>query len=82
MKSDAEWYFEQSRKNRRYYYVFFTLLQHYKIPLWSEATPEQKNTVSVALKKSLDYLERQNIEWTNLSSEEKEQWLKKAIEIL
>ena len=82
MKSDAEWYFEQSRNNRRYYYAFFTLLQHYKIPLWSEATPEQKNTVSVALKKSLDYLERQNIEWTNLSSEEKERWMKKAIEIL
>ena len=78
MKSDAEWYFEQSRKSRMYYYVFFTLLQHYEIPLWSEATPGQKNTVSVALKKSLDY----NIEWTNLSSEEKERWMKKAIEIL
>ena len=82
MKSDAEWYFEQSRRSRMYYYVFFTLLQHNKIPSWSEATPEQKHTISVALKKSLDYLERQNIEWTNLSREEKEQWLKKAIEIL
>ena len=82
MKSDAEWYFEQSRKNRMYYYVFFTLLKHYGIALWSQATPEQKNTISVALKKALDYLERQNIEWTNLSSEEKERWMEKAMEIL
>lgn len=81
-KSDAEWYFEQSRKSRMYYYVFFTLLKHYRITSWSQATDDEKHTVDAALQKSMRFLETQNIEWENLSKEEKEQWLKKVMEIL
>ena len=62
--------------------VFFTLLKHYGIASWSRATDEEKQTVDAALQKTMRYLEVQNIEWTNLSSEEKERWMKKAIEIL
>lgn len=81
-KSDAEWYFEQSRKSRMYYYVFFSLLKHYGIASWSRATDEEKQTVDAALQKTMRYLEAQNIEWENLSKEEKERWLRKATEIL
>lgn len=81
-KSDAEWYFEQSRKSRMYYYVFFSLLKHYGIASWSRATDEEKQTVDAALQKSIHYLQTHNIEWENLTKEEKERWLKKAMEIL
>lgn len=82
MKSDAEWYFEQSRKSRMYYYVFFTLLKYYGIASWSQANDDEKRTVDAALQKSIHYLQTHNIEWENLTKEEKEQWLKKAMEIL
>ena len=78
-KSDAEWYFRQSHESKIYYYMFFTLLKHYEIPLWSEATLEQQEIVSNALRKALDYLEQQNIDWHTLSGKEREEWAQKAI---
>ena len=78
-KSDAEWYFRQSYESKMYYYVFFTLLEHYEIPHWSEATPEQQEIVSNALRKALDYLEQQNIDWHTLSGKDREEWAQKAI---
>ena len=78
-KSDAEWYFQQSRESEMYYYIFFTLLEHYEIPLWSETTPEQREIVSNALIKALDYLKQQDIDWHALSGKEREEWAQKAI---
>ena len=78
-KSDAEWYFWQSHESKIYYYMFFTLLKHYKIPLWSKATPEQREIVSNALEKALGYLKQQNIDWHALSGKEREEWAQKAI---
>lgn len=82
MKSDAEWYFRQSYESKMYYYVFFTLLEHYGISRWSETTPEQREIVSNALRKALDYLEQQDIDWHTLSGKEREEWTQKAIKEL
>lgn len=78
-KSDAEWYFRQSYESKMYYYVFFTLLEHYGISRWSETTPEQREIVSNELEKALGYLKQQNIDWHALSGKEREEWAQKAI---
>lgn len=81
-KLDAEWYFQQSRESKMYYYVFFTLLEHYGISRWSETTPEQREIVSNALEKALGYLEQQDIDWHTLSGTEQKEWVQKAIKEL
>ena len=75
MRSDAEWYFEQSRKSAMFYYVFFTLLKHYGIPYWSAATAAERHTVEEALDKAMRFLEAQQFDWAALSKEEKEHWM-------
>ena len=53
MLSDAEWYFRQSEKSRKFYIVFGETCRKYGV-MWSEAAPAVRECISDLVKLTLE----------------------------